>query len=117
MYLKSIWLVGYLFLQVVDNLRAAPEDKRFNRLKNLLDRSNVYAQFLLKRMDQQREQEKARREAKEKVKEKRDADSTKQKEENQVWFLDLCILVVMRSEILEPSIIDKIIWKEATITD
>ena len=68
-------------------MRAAPEDKRYDRLKNLLDRSNVYAQFLLKRMDQQREQEKARREMKEKAKGKRDADSTKQKEEDQVWFL------------------------------
>ena len=68
----------------MDNMRAAPEDERFNRLKNLLDRSNVYAQFLLKRMDQQREQEKTRRAVKEKAKERRGAELSRQKEDNQV---------------------------------
>ena len=68
----------------MDNMKAAPEDERFNRLKNLLDRSNVYAQFLLKRMDQQREQEKTRREVKEKAKERRGTELSRQKEDNQV---------------------------------
>ena len=80
--------IRLFFYQVVDNMRAAPEDERFNRLKNLLDRSNVYAKFLLKRMDQQREQEKSRREMKEKAKEKRD----KKKEDNQVHLTLLCFV-------------------------
>eukprot|EP00794_Sanderia_malayensis_P013930 gene13930-15382_t len=55
----------------IQELEEAPEDQRFDRLKNLLDKSNVYAQFLLKRMDQQREDDKERREKKLKVQEKR----------------------------------------------
>ena len=82
-------------------MRAAPEDERYNRLKNLLDRSNVYAQFLLKRMDQQREQEKTRREMKEKAKEKREAESTVKKEENQVCAIHSGILVSEHSNSTE----------------
>lgn len=77
-------MTPFLFHQVVEDIRAAPEDERFDRLKNLLDRSNVYAQFLLKRMDQQREQEKLQREAKEKTRGKRAEEMAKMKEVSQV---------------------------------
>lgn len=83
---QDTWVFFFYLVvfQVIQNMKAAPEDERFNRLKKLLDRSNVYAQFLLRRMDQQRENEKARRETKEKAKEKRDAEMVKSKEDNQV---------------------------------
>ena len=61
----------------------APEEQRFNRLKNLLDKSNVYAQFLLKRMDQQREADKQKREQKQKVQGKRAQTHSKKKETSQ----------------------------------
>eukprot|EP00795_Rhopilema_esculentum_P015626 gene15626-6910_t len=64
-----------------EQTRPLPGDEKYIRLKSLLDRSNVYAQFVLKQIEHQRQQDKVKKEERKKSKEKRAAELAKKKED------------------------------------
>lgn len=97
---KFIFLL--IYLQALEELKGTGQQQRFDRLQTLLNRSNLYATYLLGRIKVRDAEEQSRKEAEEKkskvIKEKKQAKEVEEKSsledtnsQNQKVFIDFIL--------------------------